>query len=226
MADTYIDAFETIIYGSHARKMIQKHVLGVEAGFDGALHFVLTTQEKVDKQMSEIVAKLPVARGDDVSLDNAKDTLVRFGSWIESIKGRPLDKRKFFGTAAPSAVAGRRGTKLVGALALAVEQLRPYATGDHAVTGAAAWLDELTAAHQAAEQRFSEKLDARLAQAMTAPELQAAREQWLATYTANKRLVEGVLRHVDKVDLLPIIFDDLAERQVTLAEAAEGVPAG
>ncbi len=60
---------------------------------------------------------------------------------------------------------------------------------------------------------------------MTAPELQAAREQWLSTYTANKRLVEGVLRHVDKVDLLPIIFDDLAERQVTVAGPSEGAPA-
>ncbi len=224
MTDSYIDPFETIIYGNHARKMIQKHVLGVEAGFDGALHLVLNHQERVDKRMSELVAKLPVNRGDDVSLADGKDSLVRFGKWIDSIKGRPLDKRKFFGTAAPSAVAGRRGTKLVGALALAVDQLRPYATGNQAVPGASAWLDELVAAHAAAEQRFNEKLDARLVQAMTGPELQVAREQWLGTYTANKRLLEGVLRHLDKIELLPIIFDDLAERQVTAAEPTDGAP--
>lgn len=220
MADNYIDAFETIIYGTHARKMIQRHVLGIEAAFDAALRLVLTNQEQVDKRMTELVAKLPQARGDDSSLEEGRDSLVRFGSWLDSLKGRPLDKRKFFGTAAPSAVAGRRGSKLVGALALAVEQLRPYATGDKAIPGAAAWLEELTAAHRAADARFSEKLDARLTQALTTPEVQAAREQWLTTYTANKRLVEGVLRHMGKVDLMAIIFDDLAERQVAREDGA------
>ena len=43
------------------------------------------------------------------------------------------------------------------------------------------------------------------------PELRAAREAWLAVYTANKALITGVLRHAGQLSLMPLIFDDLAE---------------
>jgi hypothetical protein len=43
------------------------------------------------------------------------------------------------------------------------------------------------------------------------PEVASAREAWLAVYNANKLLVRGLLGHLGKPALLPLVFDDLAE---------------
>jgi hypothetical protein len=39
----------------------------------------------------------------------------------------------------------------------------------------------------------------------------AARDRWLGVYGANKLLIKGLLAHVGKPELLPLVFDDLAE---------------
>jgi hypothetical protein len=39
----------------------------------------------------------------------------------------------------------------------------------------------------------------------------AQRERWLAVYNANKLLIRGLLAHAGKTELMPLVFDDLAE---------------
>jgi hypothetical protein len=43
------------------------------------------------------------------------------------------------------------------------------------------------------------------------PEVSTARQAWLDVYNANKLLVRGLLAHLGKPELLPLLFDDLAE---------------
>ena len=52
----------------------------------------------------------------------------------------------------------------------------------------------------------------KVAGVMLRPELAAAREEWLVVYTANKALITGLLRHARRLELLPLVFDDLAEQ--------------
>ena len=50
---------------------------------------------------------------------------------------------------------------------------------------------------------------------------------WLATYGANKLLIRGLLAHYGKPELLPLIFDDLAEvHRISGVSDAEPPPDG
>jgi len=60
------------------------------------------------------------------------------------------------------------------------------------------------------------------------PEVAAARLRWLGVYAANKRLIEGLLIHAGKLELMPLVFDDLAElhRVTGVKDDVEPSPAG
>ena len=137
------------------------------------------------------------------------DALVRFGKYIESIKGAPVALSAFFDRDAPSTAARRRLTKLV-ALVKHVSTTIEHHKGS--LRDYRSWQEEFRALHSALASLEQAGRESKLADAMLRPELAAAREAWLSVYTANKALISGVLRHAGRIELLPLVFDDLAEQ--------------
>jgi hypothetical protein len=141
-------------------------------------------------------------------LAEAGDVLVRFGSHIDSLKGRPVALTVFFRGDAPSALARRRLTKLAAGVGHALEEAKK---NQAQIRDAAYWIGELGDVHVKLEALEKQQRASKVAQVEVGPEVAAQRELWLATYSANKLLIRGLLGHYGKPELLPLIFDDLAE---------------
>ena len=73
------------------------------------------------------------------------------------------------------------------------------------------WANDFKAVSKKLEALKGAQQDSKVEKADLGPEVAAQREKWLATYGANKLLIRGLLAHAGKADLLPLIFDDLAE---------------
>lgn len=209
MADSYIDPRETLIYGAFARDQLAAVCVGLVPALDGAVKFAISEQGKADASMKETLDRQPPAaaiEGDPQA--EARDSLVRFAKYVESIKGAPVALSEFFDREAPSVAARRRLTKLVALVkhvATRIEghktHLRDYKT----------WLEEFRGHHETLSTMERASRDQKVAGAMLRPEIAAAREAWLGVYTANKALISGLLRHAGRIELLPLVFDDLAE---------------
>lgn len=215
MADTYIDAFEAVAYGTQARKQMRERVLPLHTDWQSTILRAITLQQNADDRVKTLLLRLKLPSLSEEEVGEVTDTIVRFGAWLRSLKGQPLDPRRFFGSAAPSTVARRRLTKVTGALHHMIEALTPHTTGPHAIRGAADWLVDLQHAHTLAERNDAAQKASEASKRLLSPEVESARKDWLGTYLANKRIVEGVLRHHDQLTLMPVIFDDLAEIQIT-----------
>lgn len=215
MADTHISAFECEVYGKLAAEEMRERVMPLHEAWSAAIARCIHLQDAATARVSALLARLGAPKVNDEEVAEVADTVVRFGAWIDSLKGHPLDAFVFFNGAPPSSVGRRRLPKLTGAIAHMIERLTPYTVGEDAVPGAAGRLAELQAAHAIAERNRDAQADAEALRVQHTPDLVAAREAWLDTYVANKRLIEGVLRHEKLVALMPIIFDDLAEVQRT-----------
>lgn len=210
MADSYIDPRETLIYGAFARDQFAAVCMGLVPALDGAVKFASAEQAKADAAMKEALDRLPAASavdGDPVA--DARDSIVRFSSYVQSIKGAPVALAEFFGREAPSVAARRRLTKLVALVKHAAAKIEEHKgqLRDHK-----SWLEEFRGHHEALSAMDHSSRETKVADAMLRPELAAAREAWLAVYTANKALISGVLRHAGRIELLPLVFDDLAEQ--------------
>jgi len=210
MADSYIDPRETLVYGAFAREQFEAVCLGLVPALDSTVKFAATAQAKADAAMKDVLDRQPVAsKTDGDPQAEARDSVVRFGKYIESIKGRPVDLSVFFDREAPSVAARRRLTKLVALVKHVAVRIEEHKRDlrDHK-----AWLEEFRGHHDALAALDVASRDQKLAGALLRPELAAAREAWLSVYTANKALITGVLRHAGKLELLPLVFDDLAEQ--------------
>lgn len=217
MADAYIDVFETIIYGKLAREEMVRLVMPLGEQWVPAIRWAVAAQEKVDARMRAVIARMGGEKIDENEIRQVTDTLVRFGAWMSSLKGRPIDPFHFFAGAAPSDVARARLPKLVGHLERMIERLEPYAAVEESarIEGVVSRLAELREAHAIALRNRDKQRASQQNRRELTPEVEAARQEWLATYVANKYLVEGILRHHDALALKPLIFDDLAERPRT-----------
>lgn len=217
MADRYIDPTECVIYGRLACEEMRRLVLPLHRGWSSSVERCIELQEQANGVVGDLVARAQVPQADPAKVAEAADAIQRFGSWLGSLKGRPLDPATFFQGGAPSAVARRRLPKMVGALDHMITALTPIAEGGprgrETVPGAAAWLEELRAAREVAVQERDAQRAGKTEQAQLSPELEKARLDWQSTYVANKRIVEGILRHHGKENLMPLVFDDLAEVQ-------------
>lgn len=226
MADSYIDAFECVVYGRLACEEMRRQAMPLHAAWAPAIEHAIELQEQRNAAMAEIVARLRSPRVDAEQVAAAGDTVVRFHAWLLSLKGRPLDPQHFFGGAVPSSIARRRLPKLAGQLEHIVGLLLPHAEGGpeggERIPGAAARLAELREALDIATRERDAQRAARADRATLSPEAERSRLEWLATYVANKRLVEGILRHHDRIALMPVIFDDLAEVQRSKSPSDDG----
>lgn len=218
MADSYIDPFEAVTYGELFVNEMRARVMPLNKAWRGAIEHAIALQTEKNERMAALTARVKRPAMDGEKLAEMRDTIVRFGSWLGSLKGRPLDPARFFGGTVPSVVANRRITKVAGQLKQMVDALAPHAKGKDAVQGAAGWLEELRGALSIAVEQRDALRAGQIAQTQLGPEIERARLEWLSTYTANKRLVEGILRHEGAESLMPLIFDDLAEVQRSTAE--------
>ena len=211
MSDPYIDPFETQLYGKFAREQMAEVCLGKVPTLDKMIQFAITAQQTADESMALVIAKAPKA---DPAVDpvaviaEAGDVLVRFGSHIDSLKGRPVDPKEFFRGDAPSVLARRRLTKLVAGVAHILGEAKKNKAK---IRDAAYWIAELDDVHVKLEAVEKQQRASKVAQVEMGPEVAAQRLLWLAAYGANKLLVRGMLGHYGKPELLPLIFDDLAE---------------
>lgn len=211
MADEYISPSETQVYGPFAIDQMREVVAGLVPELDAAVQFAIKAQKRADKDMAVAIERHPAPApppDKDALVAEAADTIVRFGKHIESHKGRPVSNAVFFGQDAPSIVGRRRLTKLVGAVKHIAEKIESHKDKirEHEL-----WLGEFRSLHERLAVLERASRASRVEQADLGSELAAARERWLAVYNANKALVAGVLRHGDKLQLLPLVFDDLAE---------------
>jgi len=225
MADPYIDQFETLIYGNFAREQMAEVCLGKIKKLDGMVQFAIEAQARADAEMSAVLDRQPhpAAVADPaVVLEAARDVILRFGSYLDSLKGRPLDPRLFFRNEAPSVLARRRLTKLTAAVGHIVSEIQKHKEHIRDKT----WLAEFEEVFAKLEALEKKQRAARVEKADLAPDVAAAREAWLATYNANKALIRGLLAHLGKPELLPLIFDDLAEvhRAAGVSDEATGAP--
>ncbi|WP_437955077.1 hypothetical protein WME76_26420 [Sorangium sp. So ce119] len=211
MADPYIDPFETKIYGKFAREQMATVLMGKLSALDGMIEFAIGKQLMADQAIAGVLDRQPKPAPEldsNAVLEEARDVIVRFASYLDSLKGRPVDPKVFFRGEAPSVLARRRITKLTAAVGHIADELERQR---EKVRGADLWLAELREAHEKLGIVERQQRASRVERIELGPEVSTAREAWLAVYNANKSLVRGLLAHLGKPELLPLIFDDLAE---------------
>jgi hypothetical protein len=215
MADSYIDAFETVIYGRLSCIAMRQAVLPLNSRWASAIEYCIEIQETHNARMEALIGRIKGLKIDEAEVAKVTDTFVRFGAWLNSLEGRPLDPAIFFGAEVPSVVGRERLPKLAGHLERMIKTLTPYAEApdDERIEGSVGWLRQLRAAHEIAVRNRDAQRAAQKRQKDLGPEVENARAEWLDKYVANKSLIDGVLRHEKKLALKSFVFDDLAEVQ-------------
>ncbi len=216
MADPYIDQYETIAYGRFAVDQISALVIGLDPQLDGFVQVVsarLATDtdamESVLTRVGELSAITYKAAPGAVDVPTqARDVFRRFLRYVDSRANGDALMLKLIGSEKPGTVLRRRPVKLAAAIQRALSalpsiesELQEYAT----------WVKELSSIHGALADLNEGVRKARADRRQMTPEVAAARTTWLARYAATKSLIEGILRPLDKLALMPEIFDDLAE---------------
>jgi hypothetical protein len=224
MADSYISQLEAPVYGLFAREQMDEVCMGLVPALDPMVRFAITRQESADAAIKMVLDRQPkplaplsaaAAPGD------ARDFIVRLGSYLNSLKGRPVDPRIFFRSETPSAVARQRLVKLTGSMRFIAGELTKY---KNELRDGQTWVDECNEVLERLEGIERQKRSSRVERANLTPEVATAREAWLTTYNANKSLIRGLLAHAGRPELLPLIFDDLAEVQRTSGEEDDEAP--
>lgn len=225
MADPYIDPFETKAYGRFAREQMAIVLKGMVPELDAMVDHAIAKQAEADQVMADLLDRQPKppALDADAILEDARDVVVRFGSHLDSLKGRPVDPKLFFRGEAPSILARRRLTKLAAALGHIVHEFEKHKDN---IRDQAHWRSELKKSFDNLSALEKQQRATRVEKVVLAPEVAAGREAWLRVYNANKNLVRGHLAHAGKPELLPLIFDDLAEIHRASGVSDEPPPAG
>ncbi len=170
MTDSYIDPFEAVTYGQLACEQMAKFLIPLHTDWKKAVRHAIALQTARNDRVKELLSHLQAPKLDQEAIVDARDTIVRFGAWLQSLKGQPIDPKLFFGNDPPSIVARQRLSKLAGRLEQMVEALTPFTTGDGEVDGAAARLTELTEARDAMAQMRDERRTAEAEQRTYTPE--------------------------------------------------------
>ncbi|WP_437670322.1 hypothetical protein [Sorangium sp. So ce131] len=211
MADPYIDPFETRIYGKFAREQMSAVLTGKVPALDDMLDFAINKQLMADQAIGDVLDRQPKPAPEldsNAVLEEARDVIVRFASYLDSLKGRPVDPKLFFRGEAPSVLARRRITKLTAAVGHIADELEKHRAK---IRGAEMWQAEIREVHEKLAIVERQQRASRVERLELGPEVSTAREAWLGVYNANKLLVRGLLAHLGKPELMPLIFDDLAE---------------
>ncbi len=215
MTDRYIDADETLIYGSYAAKKIRSVVRGLVPEFDKGLDYAAEEIEHATSAMSTAIASARTADGElrkgftarGPALGAAIDVLGRFSRHLEAHKSGEVDRKLFFTADGTAGGVGRSATRVLLVLTHISGELKKKTC---TVRDKETWKDEITAAIAHLSPAIEHADSARTERRAATPEVEAARQAWLHTYRAARSSVEGVLRFAGKLDLLSTVFYDLA----------------
>ena len=215
MTDRHIDQDETQIYGAHTSTKIRSLVLGLVPVFDPALQHLAT---EIDNATAAVATAVSSARGTDTvlrkgvkdksaALASAIGVLGRFSKHLGTHKEGTLDRKAFFPADGTAKGAGTTPPRVL----LALEHLSGEITKkSHPLSDRDRWLEEVTVAITELSPVVTDAESARTERRLLTPEVESARQAWLQVYKASRCAVECVLRLTGKVDMLSIVFHDLA----------------
>jgi hypothetical protein len=228
MTDQYIDQDATQIYGAHAASKIRSLVVGLVPVFDPAL---LHLAKEIDHATTAMATAVTAARetdtdlrkgikGKSAALASAMGVLGRFSKHLDTHAAGSLDRKAFFPADGTAKGAGGTPPRVLLALTHLGTEIKKKS---HPLSDRARWLDEVTRALADLSPTVAKAETTRTERRRLTPEVESARQAWLQIYRASRCAVEGVLRLTGKIELLPIVFHDLAvpaAAKVTEAPAA------
>ncbi|MBK9265061.1 MAG: hypothetical protein IPM54_35440 [Polyangiaceae bacterium] len=233
MADPYIDQYETIAYGKFAVGQILALVVGLDSDADSfiktAAARLLSDTEAMWTALSKVGSLEVVtytAQESAAVLANSRQTLRRLVAYAESRVNGDAIVRDILNGETLSVTLRRRPVKLAAALEHALAAIKKHAASlpEHAQ-----WTQDVTAAHNALADLNGSVRQARTDRRSMTPEVEVARNTWMRRYAATKLIIRGILEPLGKADMMPEIFDDLAEvhraQGVRDEEAPEAPPA-
>lgn len=229
MADSYIDQYETVAYGKFAVGQILSLVVGLDADADS---FVKTTASRLLSDTESMwtalskVGSLEVvtysAEDSAAILNHSRSVLRRLAAYAESRSNGEEIVRDLLHGDSLSAVLRRRPVKLATALEHALEAIKKHQASLPEHTE---WTQTVTDAHAALVALNGNVRKARTDQHVMTPEVEMARATWLKRYAATKHIIRGILEPMGKGDLMPEIFDDLADVHRAHGVYADEAPA-
>jgi hypothetical protein len=214
MADKFIDQDETQIYGPYASKNIRARLLGRIAAFDAALVYIA---DGIDASTAAVKAAVDAARAKEADrrkgtkskaplLEQAKRLLGRFSKHLDGHDAGAVDRKIYFTKDGTARGAGQGAQDVLLAITTITTKL---ADPKSPVRDAVYWHGQFDAMMKTLAPAIAYADDARADRQSLTPEVEAARQAWLNGYTAAKCVVEGVLRHLGRLDHLPLFFYDL-----------------
>ncbi|MRG95541.1 hypothetical protein [Polyangium spumosum] len=217
MADTHIDQYETIAYGGFAVSQILALVVGLDPELDPMIKVAAT---RLASETDAMKAALEKAGAIEIVTYESKADVVAAGRTLLRRLVRYAESRPNGDAIANDILQGetlttilrRRPVKLAAALNHASTAVEKYKASlpEHAT-----WSADLLVVRDALSSLNEGVRRARIDRHQMTPEVASARASWLRRYTATKSIIEGVLRPLDRVSMMPEIFDDLAEQQRT-----------
>ena len=215
MADPYIDQYETVAYGKFAVGQILSLVVGLDADADAFVNVVasrlLTDTESMWTALSKVGSLEVVTYSAEDSaaiLQQCRDGLRRVVAYAESRDNGDQIAADILQGDTISAVMRRRPVKLAAALENALAAIRKH---QNRLPEHAEWAGSLTDAHTALVALNGNVRRARTDRRVMTPEVEIARNTWLKRYAATKLIIRGILEPLGRGDMMPEIFDDLAE---------------
>lgn len=228
MADAYIDQFETLGYGDFAVAQIATMVQGLDPPMDGALEVMRGRLGDRTSAMRALLTQAGLIQGATYAsaaengnpVGQARVLLRRVVSYADSRPDGETIVARMLGDETLSTIGRRRATKLVPILERAAAACTACAASlpEHAT-----WAAQLASAAATITELNQEIRRVRAERRAMTPAVAQAREAWLATYLATKRLVEAVLMQADKQSRMSLVFDDLAEVQTVAGVVADVV---
>jgi hypothetical protein len=214
MADRFIDQDETQIYGPYAAKRIQAKLLGLVPEYDDALKF---SASQLDAHTAAVSAAVSAAREKDASLrqgshdkapilEKARRLLGQFAKHLAAHDAGVVDRKVFFVKDGTVAGVGRAAPDVLLAITRITTKLDDPKCP---VRDLAHWHARFDAAMKELAPVVAFADDARVDRQSLTPEVEASRQAWLSSYIATKALVESLLRHLGRLEQMPLFFYDL-----------------
>ena len=214
MADRYIDQEETQIYGPHASKQIRALALKLVPSYDAALKHII---EELDSATAAVGKVLESSRDTDADrragieqreplLSEALKLIGRFSKHLDSHKAGTIDRKRFL----PGGVIAGIGKSAPRVLLALSHMAQELSRSESPVRDAKVWQKEFAAAAATLAPAVAHAGDAAAARRDLTPAVEEARSAWLQIYVAARCTVEAVLRLTGKLNLMTVIFYDLA----------------
>ena len=215
MPDPYIDQYETVAYGKFAVGQILSLVVGLDPEADSFVKTsasrLLSDTESMWTALSKVgsLEVVTYSAEDSASiLDQSKSTLRRLVAYADSRANGEEILRDILQGDTMTVILRRRPVKIAAALELALAAIKKHQASlpEHAK-----WAQDVANVHSALVALNGNVRKARTDRRGMTPEVEVARNTWLKRYTSTKLIIRGILEPMGKGDMMPEIFDDLAE---------------